>query len=76
LGRIGSAHIDQLAAGVAAMVQRHPMKVSNLDSVLKGAVIVIVPMTEKPTHDSRSPFASRLFPHSRPAAFEFSTGTG
>ena len=35
LGRIGSAHIDQLAAAVAAMAQRHPMKVSNLDSVLQ-----------------------------------------
>src|SRR2546421_8796022 len=35
LGRIGSAQIDQLAAAVAAMVQRRPMKVSNLDSVLQ-----------------------------------------
>src|SRR5213593_1163702 len=35
LRRIGSGQIDQLAAAVAAMVQQHPMKVSNLDSVLK-----------------------------------------
>jgi hypothetical protein len=35
LRRIGSGEIDQLAAAVAAMVQQHPMKVSNLDSVLK-----------------------------------------
>jgi hypothetical protein len=35
LRRIGSAHIDQLAAAMAAMVQQHPMKVSNLDGVLK-----------------------------------------
>jgi hypothetical protein len=34
LRRIGSAHIDQLAAAMAAMLQQHPMKVSNLDSVL------------------------------------------
>ena len=35
LGRIGSREIDQLAAVLAAMVQQHPMKVGNLDSVLK-----------------------------------------
>src|SRR5207244_12868567 len=35
LRRIGSREIDQLAAVVAAMVQQHPMKVGNLDSVLK-----------------------------------------
>ena len=35
LRRIGSGHIDQLAAAVAAMVQQHPMKASNLDGVLK-----------------------------------------
>jgi hypothetical protein len=34
LRRIGSAHIDQLAAAMAAMLQQHPMKVSNLDGVL------------------------------------------
>src|SRR5439155_23777411 len=34
LRRIGSREIDQLAAALAAMVQQHPMKVSNLDSVL------------------------------------------
>src|SRR6266581_6493005 len=35
LRRIGSREIDQLAAALAAMVQQHPMKVGNLDSVLK-----------------------------------------
>jgi hypothetical protein len=35
LRRIGSGEIDQLAAAVAAMAQQHPMKVSNLDSVLQ-----------------------------------------
>ena len=35
LRRIGSRGIDQLAAAVAAMVQQHPMKVGNLDSVLQ-----------------------------------------
>src|SRR5437773_631761 len=35
LVRGGSMQIDQLATAVAAMVQQHPMKVSNLDSVLK-----------------------------------------
>src|SRR6058998_1951351 len=35
LGRIGSREIDQLAAALAAMVQQHPMKVGNLDIVLK-----------------------------------------
>jgi hypothetical protein len=35
LGRIGSREIDQLAAALATMVQQPPMKVSNLESVLK-----------------------------------------
>src|SRR6266568_3720416 len=35
LRRIGSREIDQLAAALASMVQQHPMKVGNLDSVLK-----------------------------------------
>src|SRR5213080_2057143 len=35
LRRIESREIDQLAAVVAAMVQQHPMKVGNLDSVLQ-----------------------------------------
>jgi hypothetical protein len=35
LRRVGSREIDQLAAVLAAMVQQHPMKVGNLDSVLK-----------------------------------------
>ena len=35
LGRIRSREIDQLAAVLAAMVQQHPLKVGNLDSVLR-----------------------------------------
>ncbi|HEV2672790.1 MAG TPA: hypothetical protein VGU74_16990 [Gemmatimonadales bacterium] len=35
LRRIGSAQIDQLAAAMAAMLQQPPMKVSNLDSILR-----------------------------------------
>ncbi len=35
LRRIGSGEIDQLAAALACMVHEHPMKVSNLDIVLK-----------------------------------------
>jgi hypothetical protein len=35
LSRIGSREIDQLAAALAAMVEQHPMKVSNLESVFK-----------------------------------------
>ena len=35
LRRIGSPQIDQLAAALATMLQQHPMKVSNLDSVLQ-----------------------------------------
>jgi hypothetical protein len=35
LRRIGSREIDQLAAALAAMVQQHPMQVSNLDVVLR-----------------------------------------
>jgi len=35
LGRIGSAQIDHLAAAMAAMLQQPPMKVSNLDSILR-----------------------------------------
>src|SRR5438093_13113335 len=35
LRRIGSRQIDQLPTALAAMVHEHPMKVSNLDSVLK-----------------------------------------
>ena len=35
LRRIGSPQIDQLAAALAAMLQQPPMKVSNLDSILR-----------------------------------------
>ncbi|PYP98788.1 MAG: hypothetical protein DMD38_00210 [Gemmatimonadetes bacterium] len=35
LRRIGSPQIDQLAAAMAAMLQQPPMKVSNLDSILR-----------------------------------------
>lgn len=35
LSRIRSREIDQLAAALAAMVEQHPMKVSNLDGVFR-----------------------------------------
>src|SRR5712692_3528568 len=47
LRRIGG-QIDQLAAAVAAMVQKHPMKVSNLDSVLKNLASFNVPTPPAP----------------------------
>ena len=43
LRRIGSGEIDQLAAALAAMVHEHPMKVSNLDIVLKNLTSVQFP---------------------------------
>jgi len=48
LRRIGSGQIDQLATAVAAMVQQHPMKVSNLDSVLKNLASFNVPTPPAP----------------------------
>ncbi|HVH68387.1 MAG TPA: hypothetical protein VM716_11000 [Gemmatimonadales bacterium] len=58
LRRIGSAHIDQLGAAMAAMVQQPPMKVSNLDSILRNLASFKFP-TSTP--------ASKPIPASTPA---------
>jgi hypothetical protein len=63
LRRIGSAHIDQLAAALAAMVQQHPMKVSNLDSVLKNLASF-----KFPTSTAASTPAQRAAPKPAPVA--------
>src|SRR5436309_534799 len=57
LRRIGSREIDQLAAALAAMVQQHPMKVGNLDIVLKN-----LPSFQFPTSIPASPPAQRVAP--------------
>jgi hypothetical protein len=61
LRRIGSREIDQLAAALAAMAQQHPMKVSNLDSVLKNPASYKVP-----TPIPASTPAQRVAPKPRP----------
>jgi hypothetical protein len=55
LRRIGSAHIDQLAAATAAMLQLHPMKVGTLDSVLTNLASF-----KFPTATAASPPAQRV----------------
>src|SRR2546428_14137582 len=65
LRRIGSGQIDQLAAAVAAMVQQHPMKVSNLDSVLKNLASF-----KFPTSNPASP------PAPKPAAVQGARSAG
>jgi len=61
LRRIGSREIDQLAAALAAMVQQHPMKVGNLDSVLKNPASY--PASSKvPTSIPASPPTQRVAP--------------
>src|SRR5436309_753000 len=65
LRRIGSREIDQLAAAVAAMVQQHPMKVGNLDSVLKNPASY--PASSKaPTSIPASTPAQRVAPKPLP----------
>jgi hypothetical protein len=61
LRRIGSREIDQLAAALAAMAQQHPMKVSNLDSVLKNLTGF-----KFPTSIPASTPAQRVAPKPRP----------
>ena len=63
LRRIGSAHIDQLAAALAAMVQQHPMKVGNLDSVLTN-----LGSFKFPTSIPASPPAQRVAPKPPPVS--------
>src|SRR5438309_3614084 len=65
LRRIGSGQIDQLATAVAAMVQQHPMKVGNLDSVLKNPASY--PASSKvPTSIPASTPAQRVAPKPLP----------
>src|SRR5206468_6774114 len=65
LRRIGSRGIDHLAAALAAMVQQHPMKVGNLDSVLKNPASY--PASSKvPPSIPASPPAQRVAPKPRP----------
>jgi hypothetical protein len=71
LRRIKSEEIDQLAAAVAAMVQQHPMKGSNLDSVLKNLASFKFPTsTTAPTPAQRvaaKPQAVPTPPATKPA---------
>src|SRR6266568_682359 len=60
LRRIGSGEIDQLAAALAAMVHEHPMKVSNLDIVLKNLSF------QSPTSIPASAPAQRVAPKPLP----------
>jgi len=65
LRRIGSREIDQLAAALAAMVQQHPMKVGNLDSVLRNPASY--PASSKiPTSVPASTPAQRVAPKPLP----------
>src|SRR2546428_2243451 len=57
LRRIGSREIDQLAAGVAAMEPQQPLKVGNLDIVLKN-----LPSFQFPTSIPASTPAQRVAP--------------
>jgi hypothetical protein len=67
LGRIGSTHIDQLAAAMAAMLQQPPMKVSNLDSVLQNLASFKFP-TSSPASTPAQRVAPKPPPVSTPPA--------
>ncbi len=65
LRRIESRGIDQLASALAAMVQQHPMKVGNLDSVLQNPASY--PASSKvPTSIPASTPAQRVAPKPLP----------
>src|SRR2546421_5924334 len=61
LRRIGSEEIDRLAAALTAMVHEHPMKVSNLDLVLKNLTSF-----KFPSSTPGSTPAQRVAPKPRP----------
>ncbi|HYL54914.1 MAG TPA: hypothetical protein VEU73_04985 [Gemmatimonadales bacterium] len=61
LRRIGSAHIDQLAGAMAAMLQQHPMKVGTLDTVLANLASF-----KFPAATAASPPAQRVAPKPPP----------
>jgi hypothetical protein len=68
LRRIGSAHIDQLAAALATMLQRHPMKVSNLDSVLQNLASFKFPTSTPASTPPAPPQRSAPKPAPKPAS--------
>ena len=74
LRRIGSAQIDQLSAAMAAMLQQPPMKVSNLDSVLRNLASFKSPTSTPaskpapPTPASKPAPAQRGAPKAAPAS--------
>jgi len=74
LRRIGSGLIDQLTAAVAAMVQQQPMKVSNLDSVLKNLASFTfptsIPASTPAQRGAPKPPAVPTRPASKPAAVQ------
>ncbi|HMG19645.1 MAG TPA: hypothetical protein VK573_13040 [Gemmatimonadales bacterium] len=75
LRRIGSAHIDQLAAALATMLQQHPRKVSNLDSVLKNLASFKFP-TSTPASTPAQRVASKPAPVSTPPVPSWMKGSG
>ncbi|MGH8545126.1 MAG: hypothetical protein ACREX3_16170 [Gammaproteobacteria bacterium] len=75
LRRIGSAQIDQLAAAVAAMLQQHPMKVSNLDSVLSNLGSFKFP-TSIPALTPAQRGAPKAAPASKPTVPSWMKGSG
>jgi len=80
LRRIGSGQIDQLAAAVAAMVQQHPMKVRNLDSVLKNLASFkfppSIPASTPAQRVTPTPPAAPTRPTPKPAAVQGDRAAG
>src|SRR6058998_3631385 len=80
LRRIGSGHIDQLAAAVATMVQQQPMKVSNLDSVLRNLAHfkfpTSIPVSTPAQRVTPTPPAVPTPPAPRPAAVQVNRAAG
>ena len=81
LRRIGSPEIDQLAAALATMLQQHPMKVSNLDSVLSNLASFKFPTStpaSKPAPPQRAAPkpASKAAPKATPTVPSWMKGGG
>jgi hypothetical protein len=75
LRRIGSRQIDQLAAALATMLQQHPMKVSNLDSVLQNLASFKFP-TSTPASTPAQRVAPKPAPVSTPPVPSWMKGSG
>jgi hypothetical protein len=75
LRRIGSPQIDQLAAALATMLQQHPMKVSNLDSVLQNLASFKFP-TSTPASTPAQRVAPKPAPVSTPPVPSWMKGSG